>query len=867
MKNLYLRQKMNPLQGRSKSGVTLVEMMVTLVIMGIGVVGLMATYGSIQRGIQTSKNRTLASNLCKEKLEVMKNLTYGLLRATTQTDLNLYGYDNTYYPPETDVSAGVTFTRYASVKKIYVDASGTVQDLQATDPDTGGKKIHVWTTWNQDNETKRYEMVSLLNDPSYSGSAGSISGTVYRAPGGVGNELGQATIVVTDNPSWTNLSNSAGSYRIITATGTYTVRASKDGYYPVSATASAAPNATNNFTLAARGVGSVSGVAYVRDHLVISQVVTSTKQAELSDFVAQYIELYNPTTYTFTIGGVSPLIKVNYTVPVGCTNPDRCADANFGIKLNYVNNTIAPNSYYLIANAASFWMNGTLWVADAFFTNDADTFCSTIPNGNLWNLIAVPVRKMILDPGHGGLVWLTNSAGQTIDSFGWIHNGNSTGSCESTCLDLGASGLRDTDQVLRRSSSSSSNFSTYGPAYDANVNSTDFLYSAAPAVPVSPHNTASAALAPLTGTPAVGAVISASDDLSSPITVTSATGYFQLTGIATGTVSGTVSTVRIDASSYSLYGASASVTVPANANVDVGTLILSSAGTTGTITGTVSVSTGGGLNGINVSCGGTTVTTVASGVYQAVISAASGLTCIANPTNPANASTSRYNSASSAGIDLSVGAVVSGVDFILNPSGTITGRVTSDGTNGLENVVVQAAAPAATARGTVATDSSGNFTIPVPISTLAGVGVYTVTTVLDPSQSSTPTSFSANVTQGTNVAVGTFTIAGTLSAISGTVTESGASITTGVLIMASTATIAAGPPTWDETQRNAGILYYSAHSNSDGSYSLPVRVSATQYNIYAWYSKMNAQAATTVRKSATQTVITTATYTSNFTWP
>jgi prepilin-type N-terminal cleavage/methylation domain-containing protein len=56
---------------RSRGGVTLVELMVALTILTIGIVGLMSTFGLIQKGVQSAKNRTLASNLAQELMQVL----------------------------------------------------------------------------------------------------------------------------------------------------------------------------------------------------------------------------------------------------------------------------------------------------------------------------------------------------------------------------------------------------------------------------------------------------------------------------------------------------------------------------------------------------------------------------------------------------------------------------------------------------------------------------------------------------------------------------------------------------------------------------------------------------------------------------
>ncbi|HNW44123.1 MAG TPA: prepilin-type N-terminal cleavage/methylation domain-containing protein, partial [Elusimicrobiales bacterium] len=57
---------------RLRAGITLIEVMVSLVILTVGIVALMGTFGNIQKAVQLSKNRTLAANLAQEKMQILK---------------------------------------------------------------------------------------------------------------------------------------------------------------------------------------------------------------------------------------------------------------------------------------------------------------------------------------------------------------------------------------------------------------------------------------------------------------------------------------------------------------------------------------------------------------------------------------------------------------------------------------------------------------------------------------------------------------------------------------------------------------------------------------------------------------------------
>lgn len=114
-------------------------------------------------------------------------------------------------------------------------------------------------------------------------------------------------------------------------------------------------------------------------------------------------------------------------------------------------------------------------------------------------------------------------------------------------------------------------------------------------------------------------------------------------------------------------------------------------------------------------------------------------------------------------------------------------------------------------------------------------GTYTFKADLDSKESSNPLSLTGAVTSGCNLFVGTFTVVGMLGTISGKVTASGVPIATGVLLMATTTTIASDPPVISSATL-AGCSYYASSSLEDGTYSFDVRGStSTNYNIYAWY--------------------------------
>lgn len=196
------------------------------------------------------------------------------------------------------------------------------------------------------------------------------------------------------------------------------------------------------------------------------------------------------------------------------------------------------------------------------------------------------------------------------------------------------------------------------------------------------------------------------------------------------------------------------------------------------------------------------------------------------------------------------------------------GYVTS-GTGVLPNVVVKAVSGSLEYFAT--TDYTGYFYITVSTRTTP----YSITPVLDPLQSysaqpSDP--LSATVTSpGTTIHAGTFTVTGGMGTITGTVTNNGSAITTGVLIIASTGTVSDPPPAiYGSSAPALSNPFYAVSSNANGSYTLEVRGSAATYNMRSFYPVVDIISGTVTYTSKTNTAVVAAgalTTGKDFSWP
>lgn len=805
------------------SGLTTVELMISSAIISVAVLGTISAFSSIAKSVQTTKTKGLASNLAQEKVESLKNLSYFHLMVTTDpsTDTNFdpaitYDGVNGYYPPEVPLTVGgIAFDRRVLVRKVAEKSDGTLEYRPWTDADTGLKEILVYVIYKQGGTWRKTELRNLRDDPNRQPINCTFSGTV-RDSGG--SPLTGAHVEVIQNPVWDAYTPAGGAWSFQVSAGTYTLQASKDGYFSQSL---AQPAINQNdirtgidFSLVKMTSGAFSGQGYLRDHLVISQVVASTGPTGL----VEYVELYNPTTWAWTLNDAS--FDLRYVDANNTTVTD--------IPLNFDNASIPANGgYYLIASTTNFSIAGQNTQADARYQIELDD---------------------VIRRSKAGGIQITNDAGTTIyDKVGWSKNsvGASAPSqaVEGTQVTL-TNGLDLNEIIFRSSMTYPANPSDGINAWDTNDNSMDFNQTGSPqdkTLLYAPHNSASTPRAPSGGTPAAYAIVFSDDNLSAS-TLAGSTGFFVLTSVATGAWT-------INVASASVFQ-TAIATVQVNNTVSVGFLALTSSPTNGYVTGQVTNALGAKLEAIKVSGAGVQTNTDSNGCFRLGVSTGT-VQIVANAGNLNTTYTSEARS-----VSVNTGQVRADTDFVLSQGGKITGRSTSNGTDAYPGLVIVAKL-GAVEQGTAVAGSNGNFTI-----TDLTTGTYYVSGFGLSGESVTPSTFTVNLlTPGSSVSAGTFIVSGALGKVKGAVTYKSSSIQTGVLVVVTTASIVDYPPVINNTVRTGSSMYYSGSSAADGTYSIPVPGGYT-YNVYAWYPVSS----TTTRKSDTAPVTAGASTTRDFDW-
>ncbi len=817
---------------KKKKGFTLVELMVAVALIAIGIMALVESFKYIHRGIQFSKNRVIASNLAQEKMQIIKERIYYNIAPTTAplylSDFSpAIPYDNSFFPPEDILEAGVNYTRYAYIQNVQ-EVSGNIVPISPTAPDTGMRQISVTVVWNEGSATKKVEIKSVITNKDTIMANCVFNGTVRDASTFVPIE--NATVNMAENIGYKGTTNSSGFYQISVLPGNYTLYVNARGYFPQFKQVSIAANQTqtNNFNLVKMDSGTVSGYPWLRDHLVISQIVGSTISS--SGWDQEYVEIFNPTTYTWTVDGN---IGLKY---------QRIYDTSKKtISMDYINSDIGPGAYYLFANTGTITAAGYSRNADAIWS-DSNSISDFPDFSDQKNIIRVFEEGG--DEGGGSLELYKISDGQILDQVGWNRNNGSSGKKTAPFYETSpiaqSIGLQR-NELYTRYSSTAGPSKFYGPAYDSNNNSRDFGDCYNP-IPVPPRNSSFTSTV-ISGTPAIGAIASCSDGLSIATTAYSSGyrpyAYFLIPDVATGTWS-----CMITSNSYTLRHDTVTIASSGDNFVfgSTWTFLVSQADVayiTGKVLSSFNNPISPQIKVTNFSNEAWARTT--DGVY--IIEVPEGYNSItANPgsLNPL------YVSITSADIHVALGEIRGGVDFILYPGGRISGFVTRDGHNPLPGIAVTISDFTGLAKDVQVTGSDGRFT-----SNNLSTGTYYVEPSIDPKETCAPSSTTVNiVSPGVTYFSSTFTVSNALGYIKGSVSYHGEPVRTGALIVVTTVTVSSMPNI--STATLSGPPYYMTSSNEDGNYTAEVRQSTNPaYRVYAFYPAQNGSTYTLLSSTVT----------------
>ena len=844
------------------AGVTLVELMVTIVILSVAGLGLVGSFTYISRANQVHRTTTLGSNLSQEQMEVLKNKNYFEVIPTSAPSYNNtfnppIPYDSGLYPP-TQVNIGnMTFQRLTYVERVMASGANLVQ-VPPDSLDTGLKRITITTIWQIGSNWYRKPLTNLLASSQYSNASG-FSGTVTDANTTL--PIQGADVYAKGDSLFHDFTDANGNYVMSATPGSFSVEAQAPGYFAKTLGPFAITNGhitPVNFTganaLTPMTSGSVSGSVYVNRNLLISEVVTATNTVVTggSTQLVEYLELFNPTTYQINITPASPSntytnesIKINSTLG-GTLYNDLMSQGPGGV---YVSTYVPSGGYYLFANYPAFFAGGAWITADAYFQS------------------ASPPPHYLSRNSYGG-IQITDSSGNMIDQVCWQGSGGSPGlycngtpvPTDSTCgMNTGepsgscSGSPYEGNQLVRLSSIATLGRGTYGSAYNSMNNAVDFVYpiAAQPStlgLNYKPFVSTSPVLPVVSGTPAYGAIVTSNDGLSASTaawTVEISSGFNYLAISSVSVLTPSLSTTIPNA-----------VTLPAWPAVGLTNALLTGTTTNGIISGQITDPNGVPLSGIQVSVHAASPSlTTAAGFYN--ISAPPNTYSVVANQNSVNP---WYTSQQVDGIVVAAGQINNGNNFTLSGAGRVNGYVCNSAlANVYPGVTIEAMDGNGNSVAQVVSAATGKFTI-----NNLSTGTYTFAPVLDPDLTNAATalgtcsgaggSISCSVTAGSNISIGTFTVAGAYGTISGNATCCGASgtpITTGVLILATTGTVAGALPPNISTAVLLTAPFYMASALSDGTFNLSVRASTASdhFNLYGWYTTYNGNTPVITKKS------------------
>lgn len=830
------------------AGVTLIELLVMSVIASLVTLTVIQGFSGISRGMMATRLKSLATQLANEKMQSLKSTSYYRLRVSSAafTPSQLNGIspsvwsDPTNYPPSTSVINGNVFTTYVLVDRVKKNASETLELKSWNSPDTGLKRITLDVVWQENGDWKRIQLTNLLENPDRGESEGDFVGRVIDFASTF--PLEGVTVDIAENPSLNSRTNDSGDYRVGARQGTYTLRASKNGYFSQTSgnkvITSTTTQVTVDFSLRAMDTGTLTGSVWQNDHLVISRYCGLTPDGQ------EYVEIFNPTTWTWTVDG-----------QIGLSFQRRLAQDPFPlpIALDYApgGSVILPGGFYLFGSHAVLdnWDGTIMQTADAAWNplvggapcNPASVVnddCFSHFNAATGDYNILPINGVDgASEGAGTLTLFSIPTGMVLDRVGWQGAGWQNPASSETLPVPSQFGLQSNEIYFRKSDVGGVFSTTVGPAYDSGNNAVDWgVTNTAPHTP--PRSTLSPSLPVYSGIPSNGALIFSDDGLSLMVQTTLVgsppEARFTLPAVATGTWT-------VSASSGNFFR---SFSTSVSAGVTVSTSIVMNTSTLyGFASGRVIDAIGlGGIPGISISPGAGV--TNAQGFFNVpLFPGPQFLTA-----NKDNTNTSYTESS----IPLTIVRGQTSSDNILYLSGgaKIQGFITIDGVTPLPNVPIEVKNVVTNlVVDNAISDSNGMFSSSIP------VGTYAVRPTVEYGESISPNTPTVNATiGGSTVFAATYTVTSAYGELSGVVTHQGKPISTGVLVLASVGAVPASPPDINSTFRGGGTLYYSGMSRSDGTYSFKIQNGT--YTVSGWYTTFNGNTPIVTRKDQSNVVIT-----------
>jgi len=388
---------MNYSMGNNK-GVTMTELIVAAVLLAVGIFGSLKVFRGISQSIFMSQTKQVATTLAREKLEALQVLPYYRLRAQGAPTYYQPGgsgkpyiyYDPYYTPGPEVVQVGtVKYYRGAYVDRVYRDpSSGDLVAMAVATPyqtEAGLKRIKVGVMWKDGSVWKVVDVTGLKENPVRTRGEVKFVGTVTSTAGiPLTGAMGIAIDTIETRGQMINAQpDGSGHYEFAVRPGTYTLRArdlsNGQVYYTVKQTGYVGYDhnpSTIDFVLPMSLYGRVDTTFWWNSNPVLSRVVGSSVSATDPNFNQEWVEIFNPTTWTWD----ATKLNLHYYMTRNSSESYVVSTAEFAkhkIDANYINTTIPPGGYFLFANTTTIHLqSGAV---------DADAVWETVnPASNTW---------------------------------------------------------------------------------------------------------------------------------------------------------------------------------------------------------------------------------------------------------------------------------------------------------------------------------------------------------------------------------------------------------------------------------------------------------------------------------------------------
>lgn len=484
------------------------ELIVVAVFFSLILLSAAKVYREVTVGFSKARSKGTALEMARRHLNETRSVEYYRIPIAL-TPQNVPGYsdvqwDPMNFPPDSFTRGGTTFTRYTGIQ--IVQRSPGQENfviVSATCASIGAKQITETVVWLENGDAKRVLIQEVIESSSFASRNIAVQGIVKSTdniplPGVAINVNFLQPSNVSDAITDVN-----GRYTLNCLSGTQAISARKFGFDTVFFPNQTFPDTdkiqTLNFSLArSSAMDTISGSVWFSDKPVISQVSGHVVDP-VSMIEQEYVEIFNPTTWTWTVSGT-----------IGLKFQRKLSQDPFPlpIEIDYISSEVSPRSYYLFSNVNSVIVGTVSRVADAVWDRSGGNpnFTNFAPRFMAPHFSIIPVsNEMPGVEGAGALELYQISSGQTLDQVGWNGAGQNPGFFETHPIDSGMSDGLENSEVFKRVASTNGFSYTLGPAYDSGDNSLDWV-SELPVIQT-PRNTTCPPPTIVSGIPAYGASV------------------------------------------------------------------------------------------------------------------------------------------------------------------------------------------------------------------------------------------------------------------------------------------------------------------------------------------------------------------------